>query len=402
MDLHQTYPAISDLYRVAKTRVPGFVWEYLDSGTGRDATKARNRKALDRLGFVPNILHGEVKPDLSVAFLGQKYPLPFGVAPIGMGGLVWPGAEHILAEAAAAAQVPYTLSTVACQSPEDMSKTIGEHAWFQLYPPRDPDIRKDMLRRTKNAGFRVLVLTVDVPVASRRERLLRSGLTQPPRVTPRLLTQALSRPAWCWGIARQGIPRMRTLDKYLPVRSQFMPPNAHVGYLLRTAPDWEYLKWLRDHWEGMLVVKGVLHAADAPRLEAAGVDALWLSNHAGRQFDAAPAAINALPSVRAGTGLPIVFDGGVESGLDIMRAFALGADFVMMGRAALCAVAAIGKNGANHLFELLAEDLYANLGQLAATNLQSLPPVIRLDESALQADLALQAGAVPDANVPGE
>jgi len=374
MDLHATYPALSDLRSRAQSRLPKFVWEYLDSATGTEATKHRNRAALDRVGLMPSVLHGEFSPDLGVELMGQKLPLPFGMSPLGMSGLIWPDAEAHLARAADRAGIPFGLSTVAAASPEDVAPHLGKHGWFQLYPPRDPEIRTDMLARAKAAGFTTLVLTVDVPVASRRERQTRSGLTSPPKLTPRLMAQVAMRPAWAMGMARRGLPHMKMLDKYTEgTATANLPPTAHVGYLLRTAPDWDYLHWLRDHWDGPLVIKGVLRAEDATALEQAGADAIWVSNHAGRQFDAAPASAEALPAIRAATKLPVIFDSGVETGLDILRAFALGADFVMLGRAFHIALAALGPRGVDHLIDLLARDLTANMGQLGAHNLRELP-----------------------------
>jgi L-lactate dehydrogenase (cytochrome) len=373
MDLHKTYPAISDLRHRARRRIPHFVWEYLDSATGEEATKRRNRLRLDAVGLMPSILHGEFTPDLSTEFLGQKRPLPFGIAPVGMSGLMWPDAEGHLARAAKRAGIPYTLSTVASQSPEDLAAHIRPDAWFQMYPPRDEDIRKDMLTRASASGFKVLVLTVDVPVASRRERQTRSGLTQPPRLTPRLLVQVALRPAWALGMAQRGMPRMRGLEKYTPKTTTALSSTQHAGYLLRTSPDWDYVGWLRDHWDGPLIVKGVLRAEDAESLEKRGVDALWVSNHAGRQFDAAPATIDALRALRKETCLPLIFDSGIEGGLDILRAFACGADFVMLGRAFHYALAALGPTGIDHLIDILTKDLQANMGQLGAKDLRRLP-----------------------------
>jgi L-lactate dehydrogenase (cytochrome) len=377
MDLHSTYPGIMDLKARARRRLPKFVWEYLDSGTGTEATKARNRAALDRIGFLPSILHGAQQADLSTNFLGRDYPLPFGMAPIGMSGLIWPEAEESLARAAALAGLPYTLSTVAARSPEDMAPHLGPDAWFQLYPPKKTDHRRDLLERARAAGFSTLVLTVDVPVASRRERQTRSGLTQPPRLTPRILAQIMLRPAWAAGMARQvlggmGMPRMRGLEKY--VRSiPNLPPTGHIGYLLRTSPDLEYVRWLRDHWDGAFIIKGVMRARDAAPLEAIGVDALWISNHAGRQFDAAPASIEVLPDIRAATRLPLIFDSGIEGGLDILRALALGADFVMLGRAFHFGLGALGNTGPAHVIDILAQDMTANMGQMGAADLDNLP-----------------------------
>ncbi|MGB5864231.1 MAG: alpha-hydroxy acid oxidase [Sulfitobacter sp.] len=377
MDLHAKYPALSDLRARAQKRIPKFVWEYLDSGTGDERTKARNRSALDRIGMMPSVLHGEFTPDLSTTMLGHKMPLPFGIAPIGMSGLMWPDAEGHLARAAARAGLPYCMSTVATQSPEDIAAHLGAHAWFQMYPPRDADIRRDMLARAATAGFGTLILTVDVPVASRRERQVRSGLTNPPRLTPRLMAQVAMRPAWAAGMAKRGMPHMRGLDKYADATTNGLSPTAHVGYLLRTAPDWDYVGWLREEWQGDLLVKGVMRGTDATRLEELGVDGIWVSNHAGRQFDGAPAAIEVVSEVRAATQLPLIFDSGVEGGLDILRALASGADFVMLGRAFHYALAALGPTGIDHLIDILAKDLSSNMGQIGARDLSGLPETIK-------------------------
>ncbi|MEL6099790.1 MAG: alpha-hydroxy acid oxidase [Pseudomonadota bacterium] len=379
MDRSTYFPAIADLAARAQRRIPKFVWEYLDSGTGVEATKARNRSALDQVGLMPSILHGEFEPDLSVSLLGQTFPLPFGIAPVGMSGLIWPNAEHLLAKAAAKAGIPYTLSTVATAAPEDLAGSVGDHGWFQMYPPRDEGIRTDMLDRARAAGFSTLVLTVDVPVASRRERQTRSGLTNPPRLTPRLMAQIATCPAWALGMAQNGMPRMRMLDKYSTGMTENLPSNAHVGYLLRTSPDWDYVSWLRHAWSGTFVVKGVSRPDDAARLTTMGVDAIWVSNHAGRQFDGAPGTAAALPRIRDATELPVIFDSGIEGGLDIIRALALGADFVMMGRAWHFALGALGAEGPAHLVDILTKDLQANMGQLGTHTLRDLPIPIRLD-----------------------
>ncbi|MEL7278835.1 MAG: alpha-hydroxy acid oxidase, partial [Pseudomonadota bacterium] len=364
MTLDATYPALSDLRARAKRRLPHFVWEYLDSGTGSDRVVAKNRAALDRISFMPAILRGEVTATTETEFLGAKLSMPVGIAPVGMSGLIWPDAERILARAAAKAGIPYTLSTVASQTPEDVSSALGDHAWFQLYPPRDPDVRRDMLRRAEAAGFTTAVLTADLPAASRRERQIRSGLTQPPKLTPRILTQVAIKPAWAMAMAARGMPRMRLIDDYAP-GTKGLTLNNHAGYQLRTVPDWDYLYAMRDEWPGKLIVKGVLDHHDVAPLQAAGVDAIWVSNHGGRQFDGAPVGLDMLPGIRAATDLPIVFDGAIEGGLDTLRAVALGADLVMLGRGWHYALGALGRRGPNHLAHILKSDLLSNMGQMA-------------------------------------
>jgi L-lactate dehydrogenase (cytochrome) len=366
------FPAISDLKKAARRRIPHFVWEYLDSGTGLEATLQRNRAKLDEVLFQQSILHGEFVPNIQTTFLGRNYAVPFGIAPVGMSGLIWPDAEKMLARTATAEGIPYTLSTVATQTPEDVATHHGGQGWFQIYPPRDAEIRADMLKRAKDAGFHTLVMTVDVPVASRRERQTRGGLQQPPRLTPRLAMQAAFCPAWLNGIRKTGMPRMKLMDSYA-TQTSALPSTQHVGYLLRTSPGWDYVNRLRAEWDGPLIVKGVMDARDTAHLEATGIDAIWISNHAGRQFDASLSTIEVLPAIRAATNLPLIFDSGIQGGLDILRALALGADFVMLGRAFHYGLGAMGAPGAAHVVDILRQDMIANMGQIGAKTLADLP-----------------------------
>lgn len=372
MDLHTKYPGLPDLATRARQRIPHFVFEYLDSGTGSETTLRRNREKLDEVLFHPSILRGAMTPELSVKLFDKEIALPFGIAPVGMSGLIWPNAEKLLAKTAARAGIPYCLSTVASQTPEDVAPVLGDHAWFQLYPPKDPGVMRDLVGRVKDAGFKVLAMTVDVPVASRRERQTRSGLTQPPRLTPRLLWQVMQRPEWALGTLRQGRPRLKTIETYID-DNRSLPSTEHIGYLLRTSPDAAYLAALREAWDGPLVLKGVMDPNEAKPLADQGVDGVWLSNHAGRQFDGAPASIEVLPTMREATDLPIIFDSGIAGGLDILRALALGADFVMMGRAWHYALAALGTRGPDHLLDMFTRDIVSNMGQIGIERFTDLP-----------------------------
>lgn len=372
--LDARFPALSDLKTRARRRIPHFVWEYLDSATGTEAVTARNRTALDRVVFRPAALRGEIKPELGTTFLGRDYPVPFGIAPVGMSGLIWPEAELMLARHAGQVGIPYTLSTVATRTPEDLKGAQGDQGWFQMYPPRDPGIRDDMLARARGAGFHTLVLTVDVPAASRRERQTRGGLVQPPRLTPRLALQVAQCPAWAMGIQASGMPRMRLMDSYADQEKLGrLPSTAHVGYLLRAAPDWDYVAALREAWDGPFILKGVMEPDVAERAGNEGVDAIWVSNHAGRQFDGAPASLDALGDIRVASDLPLIFDSGIEGGLDILRALAVGADFVMMGRPWHYALGALGREGPAHLQHILEQDMISNMAQIAVADLEHLP-----------------------------
>ena len=371
MNYHSKFPALIDLKKHAKRRIPHFVWEYLDSGTGNEETRIRNSVELKKILFYPSVLHGDIQPKLNIEFLGTEFSLPFGIAPVGMSGLIWPNAEKILAKAASKSNIPYTLSTVATQTPEDIAPHIDENAWFQLYPPNDSKILDDILSRVHNSGFSTLVLTVDVPEASRREKQIRGGLSHPPKLTGRLGFQALKRPIWLGGILKTGIPKMKLMHSYSSVKGR-LSSTEHIGYLLRTSPDINYLRSLRKKWKGSLIVKGIMRGEDAKTIEAEGIDAVWVSNHAGRQFDGTYASIEVLPEVRNSTNLPIIFDSGIEGGLDILRALSLGANFVMLGGAWHYALGALGHRGPDHLIDILTKDLNANMAQLGIEELKNI------------------------------
>ncbi|PYG31846.1 alpha-hydroxy acid oxidase [Pelagimonas varians] len=373
MDLDLSHPSIADLRTAARKRIPKFAFEYLDSATGRELGLKTNREALDAIGFMPSVLCGRTKADLKQTLLGQTYDLPFGIAPVGMSGLMWAGAERMLAQASVAHNIPFSLSSVAVASPEDVAPHIGNNGWFQHYPVNSAELRQKMLPRIKAAGFHTLVITVDVPEESRRERQRRANLTVPPKADLRTITEMARCPSWCLAHMREGIvPRMRFFDDYVPQRGR--ESFTHAGALIRGIPDWQYLRELRQEWDGHLVVKGVLRPDDAKRMVAEGVDCIWVSNHSGRQFEAGPAVIDQLPKIREAVGpdVPLIYDSGVAWGLDIMRALAKGADFVMIGRAFQYAVAAFGARGIDHLVHILKTDIEANMSQLGAEKIDQL------------------------------
>ena len=381
MELDLSHPSIEDLRRKAQKRIPRFAFEYLDSATGRELGAKVNRDALDAIGFMPSVLCGRTKANLQAKLLGKPYDLPFGIAPVGMSGLMWAGAERMLAQAAVAHNIPFSLSSVAVASPEDVALHIGQNGWFQHYPVKSADLRRKMLPRIKAAGFHTLIITVDVPEESRRERQRRANLTVPPKADLRTLTEMAVRPAWCLAQLREGVmPRMRFFDDYVPQRGR--ESFTHAGALIRGIPDWQYLEELRAEWDGHLIVKGVLRPEDAKRMVEIGADCIWVSNHGGRQFEAGPAVIDQLPKIRAAVGkdVPLIYDSGVAWGLDVMRALAKSADFVMVGRAFQYAVAAFGRKGIDHLVHILKADITANMSQLGLEDLDQLPSYL-LDAS---------------------
>ncbi|MEL7220416.1 MAG: alpha-hydroxy acid oxidase [Bacteroidota bacterium] len=316
----------------------------------------------------PQFCKGPLEPDVSTQVLGQYFDAPFGIAPVGLSGLMWPKAELMLAQTAVRYNIPYSLSTVATETPEAVGELVGQQGWFQLYPPKEKEMRADILRRAQNAGFHTLLVTADVPTPSRRERSRRAGLQSPPKINADFIWQALTHPLWTWQTLNRGIPRLRTIEAYLEADKSV---GGFVQDELRGNLTWEYCQELRDLWSGPILLKGVMHPKDAEKAVAIGLDGIVVSNHGGRQFDGAPAALSVLPEIVATVKgkTAILFDSGIRSGLDILRAYQQGAEFVLLGRAFLYGVAALGKYGGDHVVEILLEQLKNNMIQLGIERL---------------------------------
>lgn len=374
------YPRLTDLEKKAKRRIPPFMFAYLDAGTGRDFAKDANEAAYREISLTPQFLRGRVAADTSTTLLGKVYGAPFGVAPIGLSSTIWPGAEQILARAAKAHNFPYALSTVAGDSIERVSKVGGDITWFQLYPPADRDMCLDMMRRARECGVETLVVTADVPAPSRRERMRLSGGPVGSRgksmYTPRVIMQSMSRPEWALRLLANGGPRFRNIEPYSD-KFGGMGVTEFIGSQLNGGLDWDYLDIIRDRWPGKLLLKGILHGQDAERAARAGVDGLVISNHGGRQLDAAPHPLHQLPHIRAvvGNKMPLIVDSGIRSGLDVAKAIASGADFALIGRSFLYAVAALGKRGGEHAATVLIEELQDVMRQLGVASIDGLSDV---------------------------
>lgn len=360
------YPAISDLRKLASKRTPFFAWEYLDSGTGEEQAMQRNRTSLDRITIVPHFMKGEIKPDTTTELFGKTFSAPIGIPPIGYTSLMWPGAEQMFARAAAKHNIIHCISTMAADTLENCGPQSGDNGWFQLYPPRDPEIRADLLRRAKESGYHTLVVTCDVPAPSMRERQRRAGISIPPKLTPTILYRILMRPRWALATLQRGRPTFAIMKKYVEDGLNFNNIVDFVGQELGGCLDWDYFKQVREIWDGPLVLKGVLSVEDAKEAVNCGADGVWVSNHGGRQFEAAPAAIDVLAEITrtVGKDTKIIFDSGCRSANDILRAIALGADFVFLGRPFMYGVCALAEKGPRHVFELLVADLLNNMHQL--------------------------------------
>lgn len=386
MDPMMKYPRLRDLEPAARRRIPPFIYAYLDSGTGHDVTKSANAALYDQLTLTPQFLRGRVDPDLSVSLFGKTYNAPFGVAPIGLSSTIWPGAERILAKAAKAHGFPYALSTVAGESIERVTKVGGDMAWFQLYPARDRDICFDLMQRARDCGVDTLVVTADVPAPSRRERMRIAGAPLGSRgnsmYNPSVILQAASRPNWAIRTLLNGGPRFRNMEPYA-AKDRSQPITKFIGSQLNGSLDWDYLDAIRDKWPGKLLLKGILHGQDAERAMRQGCDGLVISNHGGRQLDAAPHPLQQLPHIRSvvGNKVPLIVDSGIRSGLDVVKALASGADFVLLGRAFMYAVAALGERGGEHAAAILFEELRDVMAQLGVQSVAGLSDVTVIREN---------------------
>lgn len=377
MDLMNKYPRLSDLESVARRKIPGFVFAYLDSGTGQDQARDRNRDVYRSIDLTPQFLRGRVTPDISTTLFGTQYDAPFGVAPIGLASMIWPGSEQILARTAAANQFPYALSTVAGDSIENVAAVANGMLWFQLYAPHDRTLCYDLLRRAEQAGVETLILTADVPSPSRRERMRIAGAPLGSRgnssFTPRVIWQSMTHPEWALRTLANGGARFRNMEPYADDNGM-MGITQFIGEQLNGSLDWDYLDDIRSRWNGRLLLKGILHSQDAHRAAKAGVDGLILSNHGGRQLDAVPHPLHQIAAIRASVGpeLPLIVDSGIRSGLDVVRAIAAGADFVMLGRAFMYAVAALGARGGDHAARILIEEICDVMAQLGLPSLRDV------------------------------
>ena len=374
-DLLDKYPRVSDMMNAAKRRMPHFAAEYLFAGTGYDEALENNRKVFNQIFLVPKYLKGTVIPNLKTKLFDHEYDSPFGMAPVGMTSLMWPGAEIALSKMSVKNNIPFALSTVACASVEEIGKHLNGQGWFQLYPPADKAIRNDLLKRAKNAGFKTLVVTADIPASSRRERLRMAGVSVPPKNNLRTFFQAAICPSWALGTLKNGIPAFGTMDQYSngDWNGNAKSKAGFAGSQMQRFLDWDYLKEVRDIWKGPIILKGLMHEYDVIKAIKI-VDAIYLSNHGGRQIDIAPSPLQMLPEIRKKIGpkFPIIIDSGFYSGQDISKGLMLGADFIMTGRPFIIGLAALGHKGANHVHDILKDELSNVMEQICAKNIKEL------------------------------
>ena len=351
-----------DARRLAQRRLPWMVFDYIDGAAGREVGAARNRDAFDALTLRPRILRDVSKRDLSSQVFGQMTKAPFGISPMGMCNLSGPSADMMLARLAARENVPLGVSTVASTAMEPLIEAAEGNAWFQLYFSGDGVGTFKLVERAKAAGYKTIVLTVDVAEVGRRPRELRHGFTMPFRIGPKQFVDFALHPRWSITSLLAGKPNMANFQ---------MPGYTFDRTESRAAANWDTLAKLRDMWPGNLVVKGVLDTDDAVMLRDAGVDAIQVSSHGARQLDSAPAPILALKEIRAAVGpdMPLFFDTGLRSGEDVVKAYSQGANFAFLGRILQFAIAAGGEEGLAQLWEILRDETSITLAQIGATDM---------------------------------
>ena len=357
----------NDARRLARRRLPRLIFDFVDGAAGSEDAAAGNLSALAAVRLQPRVLENVVHRDLGKSFLGRDYGLPFGIAPMGLCNLVDPEADRLLAEEAVRRNVPHCLSGVGSSTLEVMRERAGETMWFQLYVGQSMALAQEFVERAENAGYEVLVLTVDVPESARRLRDLRNGFEMPFRMGLRQFADLALHPRWSLRTLINGVPKPMNYETAENAEGFFRNES-------RGSADWGFLAWLRNRWKGRLIVKGVMSDEDAVRIAAAGADAIWVSNHGGRQLESAPAAIHALPAIRKAVGpdVPLIFDSGLRSGGDVLKALAMGADYAMMGRPFLYALGAAGARGLAAIFDALEADVSTTLAQLGLTSVEQV------------------------------
>ncbi len=367
-DLRRRYPCFEDLQRRAKRYMPKLAYDFVAGGVGHGAPNvAHNRTALDAVRIVPRYGLDLSAISTEVELFGRRYALPVGVAPMGNISLARPGLDLMLARAAQKARIPYCSSTVANARMDQLAAVAPDVFWFQLYcsPGNDHAITFDLVRRAAEAGAHVLLLTVDVPARQKRVHDIRNGLVVPFRFRPNTVVDIASRPAWALETLRHGQPRFPNFEKYTGESASTGDIAGFVYQHMAGSLSWDAIARIRDLWPRALVVKGLMHPDDAEYAVQLGCDGILVSNHGGRQLDAAPASIDVLPAIaeRVRGRATVLFDSGLRSGLDVARALALGAHGCLSGRAFLWGGAALGQDGAHHVAASYGEEIRSVFGQ---------------------------------------
>ena len=361
------YPSIDDLRKRAQKKIPKFAFEYLDGGCNEDVNLHKNTSQLREVELLPYYLNKHTKSDMRTELFGRTYSAPFGIAPVGLQGLMWPNAPEILAKAAFEHNIPFVLSTVSTSSIERISEITQGNAWFQLYHPAKDELRDDLLRRAHDAHYEVLVILCDVPTFGFRPRDIRNGLAMPPNMSLGNIVEILKKPQWAFNTLKYGQPGFETLKPYMPKGMDLKQLGKFMDATFSGRLNEDRIAIIRDKWKGKLVLKGVATEHDAELAIRLGLDGIIVSNHGGRQLDAGESTIRPLSRIASlyGNDIIVMMDSGLRSGPDIARTMASGAKFSFLGRSFMYGVAALGDKGGDHTISLLKTELKQVMEQIS-------------------------------------
>jgi (S)-mandelate dehydrogenase len=368
--LRQRFPMISDLRERAIRRLPKFAFDFIDGGAGSEACIGRNFRALEAIEIVPRYSVDYEAISSTTELFGRRYAAPIGIAPMGQPGMVCPGADQHLARAAQKARIPYTLATLGSTTIEAIAPLVPDVFWFQVYrlARNDHAVGFDLIRRAERTGAHVLVVTFDSSARSKRPRDLRNNLIVPLRPTPRMIYESLGAPGWLCSLLTKGMPRLENFAPYIGDKATV---NSLAGFVKRELGgnfSWDEIARIRELWPRAMVLKGVLHPDDAERAVSLGIDGIQVSNHGGRVFEGAPGAADVLPGIvrQIGQRATVLMDSGIRSGLDVVRAMALGATATFTGRPFLYGLGALGPEGPQHVIDFFLEEIRTAFGQSGA------------------------------------
>ena len=369
------YPSVDDLRNKARKKIPKFAFEYLDGGCNEDVNLIRNISELREVQLKPNYLRNHGGSSTKTKLFGIEYDAPFGIAPVGLQGLMWPNSPEILAKAAFEHNIPFILSTVTTTSIERAAELTEGKAWFQLYHPTEDSLRDDIIKRAEAAECPVLVILCDVPSFGFRPRDIRNGLAMPPKMNLTNILQAFVRPHWSLQTLKHGIQNFANLLPYMPKNLDLKQLGKFMDQTFSGRLNEEKIKPIRDMWKGKIVLKGVASHYDAEQAIRLGLDGIIVSNHGGRQLDAGESTIIPLTSIaeKYGEQIEVMMDSGIRSGVDVARSLASGAKFTFMGRSFMYGVAALGNKGGNHTISLLKTELQQVMEQICCEKVEDFP-----------------------------